>query len=159
MKNNNKIESRLYELQGARALHIFMTAAAWPRTTTTTTSKALTRPCTLANCMCCFNASDPVTHNTTRYVLGHEAMARMGAANVLLLGLGGLGVEIGMPTAPYIPRHHQPLTKSHSQEYHFSRRQGRYALRPRPSDALGSLLSSAACILYHVARQANLNGT
>jgi hypothetical protein len=33
-----------------------------------------------------------------RYVLGHEAMARMGAANVLLLGLGGLGVEIGMST-------------------------------------------------------------
>ena len=30
-----------------------------------------------------------------RYVLGHEAMKRMGASNVLIAGLKGLGVEIG----------------------------------------------------------------
>ena len=28
------------------------------------------------------------------YVLGHEAMKRMGASNVLIVGLKGLGVEI-----------------------------------------------------------------
>lgn len=30
-----------------------------------------------------------------RYVLGHEAMKRMGSSNVLVVGLKGLGVEIG----------------------------------------------------------------
>lgn len=30
------------------------------------------------------------------YVLGHEAMKRMSASNVLIVGLKGLGVEIGM---------------------------------------------------------------
>lgn len=29
-----------------------------------------------------------------RYVLGHEAMRRMGAADVLIAGMKGLGVEI-----------------------------------------------------------------
>lgn len=32
---------------------------------------------------------------TSRYVLGHEAMKRMGSSNVLVVGLKGLGVEIG----------------------------------------------------------------
>ena len=31
----------------------------------------------------------------SRYVLGHEAMKRMGSSNVLIAGLKGLGVEIG----------------------------------------------------------------
>lgn len=36
-----------------------------------------------------------------RYVLGHEAMRRMGASNVLIVGLKGLGVEIGeLVTSP-----------------------------------------------------------
>lgn len=30
-----------------------------------------------------------------RYVLGHEAMKRMGSSNVLVVGLKGLGAEIG----------------------------------------------------------------
>lgn len=30
-----------------------------------------------------------------RYVLGHEAMKRMGVSNVLVAGLKGLGVEVG----------------------------------------------------------------
>jgi ubiquitin-activating enzyme E1 len=30
-----------------------------------------------------------------RYVLGHDAMKRMGACNVLIAGLKGLGAEIG----------------------------------------------------------------
>lgn len=30
------------------------------------------------------------------YVLGHEAMKRMSLSNVLIVGLKGLGVEIGM---------------------------------------------------------------
>ena len=29
------------------------------------------------------------------YVMGHEAMQRMGSSNVLVVGLRGLGVEIG----------------------------------------------------------------
>lgn len=29
------------------------------------------------------------------YVLGHEAMKRMSASNVLIIGLKGLGIEIG----------------------------------------------------------------
>jgi len=29
------------------------------------------------------------------YVLGHEAMRKMGTANVLISGMKGLGVEIG----------------------------------------------------------------
>ena len=30
------------------------------------------------------------------YVLGHDAMARMQNSNVLIVGLNGVGVEIGM---------------------------------------------------------------
>lgn len=33
---------------------------------------------------------------SSSYVLGHEAMKRMGTSNVLIAGLKGLGVEIGM---------------------------------------------------------------
>ena len=29
------------------------------------------------------------------YVLGHEAQRRMGASSVLIVGLGGVGIEIG----------------------------------------------------------------
>lgn len=29
------------------------------------------------------------------YVLGHEAMKKMASSNILLLGLSGLGVEMG----------------------------------------------------------------
>jgi molybdopterin/thiamine biosynthesis adenylyltransferase len=36
------------------------------------------------------------------YVLGHDAMKRMGSSNVLIAGLGGLGVEIGE-----CPSHHR----------------------------------------------------
>jgi len=32
-----------------------------------------------------------------RYVLGHEAMQKMSVSDVLIVGLGGLGVEIGNP--------------------------------------------------------------
>ena len=31
-----------------------------------------------------------------RYVLGHDAMRKMGASNVLIAGMKGLGVEVGM---------------------------------------------------------------
>ena len=30
-----------------------------------------------------------------RYVLGHEAMKKMGLSNVLVAGMKGLGVEVG----------------------------------------------------------------
>ena len=38
---------------------------------------------------------DEDLHSRTLYVLGHEAMAKMSQAKVLLIGLRGLGVEIG----------------------------------------------------------------
>ena len=37
---------------------------------------------------------DDSLYSRQRYVLGDEAMAAMAKANVLLYGLGGLGVEI-----------------------------------------------------------------
>jgi ubiquitin-activating enzyme E1 len=39
---------------------------------------------------------DESLYSRQLYVLGHEAMKRMGASNVLVVGLKGLGVEIGM---------------------------------------------------------------
>ena len=41
---------------------------------------------------------DESLYSRQLYVLGHEAMKRMGASNVLLVGMKGLGVEIGKPT-------------------------------------------------------------
>ena len=38
---------------------------------------------------------DESLYSRQLYVLGHEAMKRMGASNVLIAGLKGLGVEIG----------------------------------------------------------------
>ncbi len=38
---------------------------------------------------------DESLYSRQLYVLGHEAMRRMGASNVLISGLRGLGVEIG----------------------------------------------------------------
>lgn len=37
---------------------------------------------------------DESLYSRQLYVLGHEAMKRMGASNVLIVGLKGLGVEI-----------------------------------------------------------------
>lgn len=49
------------------------------------------------------------THNSmyamptiSRYVLGHEAMQKMSSADVLFIGLGGLGLEIGMIVSEFI---------------------------------------------------------
>ena len=39
---------------------------------------------------------DESLYSRQLYVLGHEAMKRMGSSNVLIVGLKGLGVEIGM---------------------------------------------------------------
>lgn len=41
------------------------------------------------------------TDGVISYVLGHEAMKRMGSSNVLVVGLKGLGVEIGTFPTPY----------------------------------------------------------
>ena len=38
---------------------------------------------------------DESLYSRQLYVLGHEAMKRMGASHVLIVGLRGLGVEIG----------------------------------------------------------------
>ena len=40
------------------------------------------------------NDIDESLYSRQLYVLGHEAMRRMGASNVLIAGLKGLGVEI-----------------------------------------------------------------
>lgn len=37
-----------------------------------------------------------MSNSFNRYVLGHEAMRKMINSNVLIIGLGGLGVEIGI---------------------------------------------------------------
>ena len=41
----------------------------------------------------CENYSN-VLKNVFRYVLGHDAMRRMGSSNVLVCGVSGLGIEI-----------------------------------------------------------------
>ncbi len=38
---------------------------------------------------------DESLYSRQLYVLGHEAMKRMGASHVLIVGMRGLGVEIG----------------------------------------------------------------
>lgn len=38
---------------------------------------------------------DESLYSRQLYVLGHEAMKRMSESNILICGLGGLGVEIG----------------------------------------------------------------
>lgn len=40
---------------------------------------------------------DESLYSRQLYVLGHEAMKRMGSSHVLVAGLRGLGVEIGRP--------------------------------------------------------------
>jgi ubiquitin-activating enzyme E1 len=42
---------------------------------------------------------DEALYSRQLYVLGHEAMRRMGASNVLIIGLKGLGVEIAKNVA------------------------------------------------------------
>ena len=39
---------------------------------------------------------DESLYSRQLYVLGHEAMKRMGSSHVLIAGLKGLGVEIGL---------------------------------------------------------------
>jgi ubiquitin-activating enzyme E1 len=45
------------------------------------------------------NDIDESLYSRQLYVLGHEAMKRMGASNVLIVGLKGLGVEIAKNVA------------------------------------------------------------
>ena len=47
---------------------------------------------------------DESLYSRQLYVMGHEAMRRMGESNVLLVGLTGLGVEIGIPLLRYSER-------------------------------------------------------
>ena len=42
-------------------------------------------------------AIDEGLYSRQLYVLGHEAMKRLTASNVLIVGMDGLGVEIGTP--------------------------------------------------------------
>ncbi len=39
---------------------------------------------------------DEALYSRQLYVLGHEAMKRMGSSHILIAGLRGLGVEIGV---------------------------------------------------------------
>ena len=45
---------------------------------------------------------DESLYSRQLYVLGHEAMKRMGSSHVLVAGLRGLGVEIGMILERYM---------------------------------------------------------
>ena len=48
---------------------------------------------------------DESLYSRQLYVLGHEAMKRMGSSHVLIAGMRGLGVEIGRsrnPSSPYL---------------------------------------------------------
>ena len=49
-------------------------------------------------CAVIFNHHTVVLPYIHRYVLGHDAMRRMGATNVLISGMKGLGIEIGLLT-------------------------------------------------------------
>lgn len=46
---------------------------------------------------------DESLYSRQLYVLGHEAMKRMGASHVLIVGLKGLGVEIGTRLQNRVP--------------------------------------------------------
>ena len=48
---------------------------------------------------------DESLYSRQLYVLGHEAMKRMGASHVLIVGLRGLGVEIGIHRATFYRQH------------------------------------------------------
>lgn len=64
---------------------------------------------------------DESLYSRQLYVLGHEAMKRMGSSHVLIAGMRGLGVEIGMP------RHSsdasRKLLTDHSEEHCLGRRE------------------------------------
>jgi len=49
-------------------------------------------------------AIDEGLYSRQLYVLGHEAMKKMAASNVLIIGVQGLGVEIG-PICHYTSHH------------------------------------------------------
>ena len=53
--------------------------------------------CTLGSCKCGHHSvlCYVILFNLGSYVLGHEAMRKMGVSNVLIAGLKGLGVEVG----------------------------------------------------------------
>ena len=55
---------------------------------------------------------DESLYSRQLYVLGHEAMKRMGSSHVLIAGLRGLGVEIG---ALRCNSHSRTLTNQHKQ--------------------------------------------
>lgn len=68
--------------------------------------KPLMRVCTLVNCkflilflvhyfLCYHHFCNALLFIFSSYVLGHEAMKKMSVAHVLVVGLKGLGVEIG----------------------------------------------------------------
>ncbi|KAI8872869.1 ubiquitin-activating enzyme E1 [Ramicandelaber brevisporus] len=70
-----------------------------PTTTLTTLTTTTTNPQTMADNMevespAATTQIDESLYSRQLYVLGHEAMQRMSAANVLIVGLKGLGIEI-----------------------------------------------------------------
>lgn len=48
---------------------------------------------------------DESLYSRQLYVLGHEAMKRMGNSHVLIAGLRGLGIEIGMVSQLHVFEH------------------------------------------------------
>lgn len=59
---------------------------------------------------------DESLYSRQLYVLGHDAMRRMAQANILLVGLGGLGMLYPFPLEPPIPCCQPPTPPTPSPE-------------------------------------------
>lgn len=60
---------------------------------------------------------DESLYSRQLYVLGHEAMKRMGSSHVLIAGLRGLGVEIGSSALRSVYTQRIRLTRARSQKH------------------------------------------
>jgi hypothetical protein len=72
---------------------------------------------------------DDALYSRQLYVMGHEAMKRMGSTDVLLIGVDGLGVEIGT----IINFLFRLFTKFCSQGHNFNWCEGAYFVRSNTS--------------------------
>jgi hypothetical protein len=80
------------------------------------------------------SAVDDELYSRQLYAIGHKAQTRIQSSNVLLVGLRGIGVEIGArgrgaaPPPPRCPAPHAPRPAPRSQEPHPHGREELHAL-------------------------------